>query len=124
MVDHKTYWYAANSEDEAAYLAAVLNSDAVNDAIKPFQARGLMGERHIHKKPLELPLRMYNDADALHVELAAMGKKATAHAATLPRADDFPNTLAARRAVVREALADVRKRIDQAVTQLFQRSAS
>ncbi|MCC6680906.1 MAG: hypothetical protein IT445_08385 [Phycisphaeraceae bacterium] len=69
---------------------------------------------------MELPLRMYNEKDAIHRELAALSKEATAAAAKLPNADDFPTQLAARRAAVREALADVRTRIERAVLKLLQ----
>ena len=55
LVDHKLYWIAVRQPMEAHYLTAILNADASNQAIKPFQSTGLLGERDIHKKLLDLP---------------------------------------------------------------------
>ena len=52
IIDQTLYWAVVNTEDEAVYLAGLLNSDAVNQVIKEFQPRGQFGERHIHKLPL------------------------------------------------------------------------
>ena len=60
VVDHKLYWAAFDTEEEAHYLAAILNSNVPNDEIKPFQSLGLMGERDIHKKVLELPIPVFD----------------------------------------------------------------
>ena len=40
VVDQTLYWYAAASEDEAVYLAALLNSAALAQAIRAFQPEG------------------------------------------------------------------------------------
>src|SRR5918992_1078847 len=52
FLEHKIYWLGTRSAAEGHYLASVLNSSAVNEAIKPFQTVGLMGERDIEKKVL------------------------------------------------------------------------
>jgi hypothetical protein len=70
-VDHKLYWCHCTSESEAYYLGAILNSRAVNEAIKPFQSRGLLGERDVHKKVLELPIPSFNETIDDHRKLAA-----------------------------------------------------
>lgn len=54
VVDQTLYWYAAASEDEAVYLAALLNSAALAQAIRAFQPEGGFGERHIHTIPYRL----------------------------------------------------------------------
>ena len=71
VVDHKLYWAECASLDEALYVAAVLNSEAVNDAIKPFQSLGLLGERDIHKKVLDVPIPNFSAAKRLHRDVAA-----------------------------------------------------
>ena len=48
IADQTTYSFGTNSEEEALYLTGILNSQYVSDIIKPFQARGMFGERHIH----------------------------------------------------------------------------
>ena len=43
VVDHKTYWCESNSEAEAHFVAAYVNSNFANNKIKEFQSRGLSG---------------------------------------------------------------------------------
>lgn len=59
VVEHKLYWTHCETAAEADYLAAVLNSEVVNEAIKPFQSTGLMGERDIEKKVLDWPIPLF-----------------------------------------------------------------
>lgn len=73
MLDHTLYWLPCSSPDEAHFLVAILNSRAVNEAIKPFQSMGLLGERHIHKKVLDLPIPEYDSRVTLHASLAEWG---------------------------------------------------
>src|SRR5947209_8238623 len=61
VVEHKLYWAAFDGEEEAHYLAAILNSNVPNNEIKPFQSLGLMGERDIEKKVLELPIPLFDE---------------------------------------------------------------
>lgn len=61
IVDCKAYLYQTNSEGEAFYLTAFLNSGFANEAIKAFQSRGLFGQRDIHTKILDVPLPKYED---------------------------------------------------------------
>ena len=51
VVDQTLYWAQVDSEDEALYLAGLLNSEAINLVIKDFQPKGAFGERHVHKLP-------------------------------------------------------------------------
>jgi hypothetical protein len=114
VMDAKVYYAVVSSEGEAAYLTAVLNSNFVNRAIKPFQSTGLQGERDIHRKPLELPIPQFDEEDSLHAELAELGKRATARAAELHARPNFPSHLADQRRVVRDYLADMLNEIDTA----------
>jgi len=83
VVDHESFFYETNDEMEAHYLAAILNSNAVNEAIKPLQPRGLFGERHIHRRPFMLPIPRFNKNDPLHVKLAELSKKCHAKVASI-----------------------------------------
>jgi len=74
IVDHVTYSAGCEDVREASYLCAILNSPRVNELIKPMQARGLWGPRHIHKKVLELPIPKYDACNAVHSELAELGE--------------------------------------------------
>jgi len=118
IVDHKTYWASCATPQEADFLAAILNSEAVNEAIKPFQSMGLMGERDIHKKVLDLPLPAFSSANATHRTLAQLGEQARMKAAALVKSPDFPPHLARRRRWMREQLKDLLTRIDEIVRTL------
>ncbi|TFC03364.1 N-6 DNA methylase [Cryobacterium sp. MDB2-33-2] len=51
IIDHSLYWMATDSEDEAHYLVAILNSDIVAEIVSNLQAMGLFGGRHIDTLP-------------------------------------------------------------------------
>ena len=76
VVDHKLYWAAFSDPQESDYVTAILNSETINERIKPFQSTGLLGERDVHKKLLELPIPTYNAAVQVHRELAELGHTA------------------------------------------------
>ena len=118
VVDVKLYWTSCETRSEAEYLTAILNSQVVNAAIKPFQSMGLMGERDIHKKALDLPIPRYKD-EARHRDLAALGAKARAQAAQAVTAAAFPSSLAQRRGWLREQLAELLADIDKIVKSLL-----
>lgn len=121
VVDHTLYWASFSSLEEAAYLAAVLNSETVNRRIKPFQSTGLLGERDVHKKLLELPIPPYDDGNRDHKELAYLGESARATAADILRSPEFPraSSLARQRGFVREGLMDVLADVDKLVRRIL-----
>lgn len=49
VIDQTLYWGRVTTEDEAIYITALINSQAVIKVIKAHQPRGAFGERHIHK---------------------------------------------------------------------------
>jgi len=72
--------YTAN-EEEAYYLTAILNSTAPNALMKDFQAKGLFGARHVHKKILDIYFPKFDANEPLHVQLAQLGQTSHAKAA-------------------------------------------
>jgi len=75
VADMVTYWFETTSDEEAHYLCAVLNAPLVDKAIKPFQPRGAMGERHITRLAFEvLPIPTFDPANGHHVELAELSR--------------------------------------------------
>jgi SAM-dependent methyltransferase len=119
VVDYRMFYLATESQEEADYLAAVLNAESVNDAIKPFQTLGLLGERHVSKKVLDLPIPQYKQKELAHRELAALGAKARIQAATLIKEPAFPASLAQRRGWLRERLSATLEEIDKRVIKLI-----
>ena len=80
MAESTTYVCFTATEEEAHYVCCYLNSAFANDAIKQFQAKGLFGERHVHKKILELPWPAFTVNNPWHRRLVALGRKAAAQA--------------------------------------------
>jgi len=76
IVDHKSYWMASKSENEAFYLTAVLNATAPNLMMKDFQSRGLFGARDVHKRILDIYWPKFNGKNKVHQQLAELSRKA------------------------------------------------
>jgi len=74
VADKKTMLYETSDEMEAHYLCAILNSDVVNDAIKPYQTKGLYGERDIVRRPFMLPIPKFDPNNPVHRRLAELSK--------------------------------------------------
>jgi len=55
IAESTTYFYETDDEVEAHYLCAFLNSNVINDAVKPLQSGGLFGERHFSRKAIYAP---------------------------------------------------------------------
>lgn len=134
IIDSTLYRYDTNNEDEAYYLASILNSSFVDKAIKPMQTRGLYGPRDIQKRPLELPIPKYNPNNVLHRELAELGKEATRRANMLlpnllkrfgydarlrERGYLLPQEVGRLRSVMRAHLEDILSRINKLTTQIL-----
>ncbi|MBC6991199.1 hypothetical protein [Hymenobacter sp. BT491] len=74
VVDKAAYAYYTHDANEAAYLAAFLNSDAANEAMKPFQSSGLFGARDVSRKILDVPLPRFDASNPLHMGLAEQAR--------------------------------------------------
>jgi len=116
VADIKTHFYETDDELEAHYLCAILNSNIVNDAIKPLQTKGLYGERDIGRRPFMLPIPKFNRNNPAHLRLAQLSKICHAKVAkvkfTKKRVGD-------RRKEAREAIKEELKEIDELVSKLL-----
>jgi methylase of polypeptide subunit release factors len=81
LIDHKAYWSAANSLEEAAYVAAILNTRIVLDRVKDLQPVGQRDPRDFDNLVWTLPIPEFDPSDAVHTDLAAAALRATAVAA-------------------------------------------
>lgn len=72
IVESVTYVFYTNNKDEAHFLAAVLNSTIPNLLMKDFQAKGLFGPRHVHKKILDVYFPLFNEKNKHHSKLASL----------------------------------------------------
>ncbi len=75
VVDHKLYWAAAESADEAGYLLALLNSEALRKKIAAHQSRGQWGARDFHKL-LANAIPQFDEGNSIHRELTAAADEA------------------------------------------------
>jgi len=116
IVDCKFFFYETNNEMEAHYLAAVLNSNVVNEAIKPLQTRGLFGERDIHRRPFMLPIPKFNENDPIHIKLAELSKRCHAKVASIKFTK---GTTASLRKEARKFIEKEIAEIDRLVSQLL-----
>jgi hypothetical protein len=103
VVEHKAYWAAARSEDEAGYLIALINSAAALAKIVDLQSHGQRDKRDFDNLVWTLPIPEYDDTDPLHRDLAA----AAAHAETVAAGVEFTESqhFTAKRRAIRAALA-------------------
>ena len=83
VIDHTAYWIATDSIQEARYLTAVINSERLEESVKPLMSKGQYGARDLHKHLWRLPIPEFDDSDSLHVELAEAGEAAAVGAQAL-----------------------------------------
>ena len=77
VVDTTCYYLSTETEAEAHYLCAILNSQPVDEEIKAHQPEGLWGARHIHRTPFEAcAIPIYEADNPDHLELARLSMAA------------------------------------------------
>lgn len=119
IIDHMLYWAKPDSEEEAHYLCAIINSETVRKRAEAYQARGQFGARHFDKVVWNLPIPRFDAKLALHRELATLGSEAEriAEVVELIETEKFQR---ARQRVRRALIADgVAVEIEKAVEKLL-----
>ena len=91
IVDRKLYQTTCQSEDEAYYVLAVINSDVLAGAATTFMTKGLYGARDFEKHGWKLPIPRYAANEPLHVRLSERGKAAEQECAAIIANSDIPN---------------------------------
>lgn len=124
IADTVTYVFYTSDLKEGYYLTAILNSAAPNKMMKDFQARGLYGARHVHKKILDIYYPRFDKSDVTHLQLAELSKaahtKASAFLAANPPAHDLtPMRLGKLRLDIKKHLIDEMREIDALVEKLI-----
>ncbi|MBM3335437.1 hypothetical protein FJY63_12315, partial [Candidatus Sumerlaeota bacterium] len=119
--DSVTYRYYPTSKDEAHYLVGCLNSNVVNQNIKPYQTQGLWGERDIHRRPFEVcSIPRFDPKNPLHIKIAAIAAQAERR---LKRwLAMIGGTVAQARATARGIVRHERAQLDDLVAQLLAQS--
>lgn len=124
IVESVTYVFYTSDLNEGYYLTSILNSAAPNKLMKDFQARGLYGARHVHKKILDIYYPRFDKSDENHLELAELSKaahtKASAFlAANPPQHDLTPMRLGRLRLDIKKHLTNEMREIDALVEKLI-----
>jgi hypothetical protein len=119
VIDHMLYWSKPNTETEANYLIAILNSEAARKQIEGIQAVGQFGARHFDKVMFTLPIPRFDVSELLHEQLADLATQAAEVAAQVPL--DGGVKFQRARKLVRMALieAGISPKIDEAVRELL-----
>ena len=81
LVDERLYWVICKDIEEANYLLAIINSDALYEAVQPLMSKGQFGARDLHKHLWKLPIPEYNPANPLHRAVSDAGATAAQAAA-------------------------------------------
>jgi len=119
-VESTEYVFDTDNEKESYYLCSLLNSKTIDDLLKPMQAKGLLGQRHIHKKPLEIPIPKFNASDKRHMRLAEIGKQCTIKISKeLPSISAKYQSIGKIRSAIRKVLEGEIKEIDSLVENIL-----
>ena len=81
LVGYTLYWTTSKDIQEANYLLAIINSEALYKAVAPLMAKGQFGSRHLVKQIWKLPIPEFDPDDPLHVAISDAGEAAAEGAA-------------------------------------------
>jgi predicted RNA methylase len=123
LIDHKLYWAALGSADEARFVCAMLNSEVVAITAAELQARGQHNPRDFDTHIFAVALPKYEPRDKKHQELAELAARAESVSAMVDLDEDWQFQKARR--IVREALREdgVSTEIDVLVDELVRGGA-
>ena len=76
IVDRKLYQTKCQSKDEAYYVLAIINSEALAADAETFMTKGLYGARDFEKHGWKLSIPLYEASDPLHARLSKLGATA------------------------------------------------
>ena len=124
FVESVTYVLETTQLAEAYYLTAILNSATPNEMMKEFQAKGLFGARHVHKKILDIYFPRFSPNNSTHQQLAALSEVAHNKASAFLRAHPPEQSLDAwrlgrLRLAIKEELESELNEIDQLVENII-----
>ena len=119
VIDHKLYWAAVDSVEEAHYVCGVLNSETLRVGVARYQSQGQWGARNFDKYVFNLPIPRYNGGNALHRRIAQAARTAEDVARLVPMKEGEYFTRARKR--IRAALKEhgIADRLEDLVTELL-----
>ena len=75
------FWIACKDIQEANYLLAIINSDALYELVMPLMSKGQFGARDLHKQLWKLPIPEFDPSKPLHSAVSEAGEAAATGAA-------------------------------------------
>ena len=81
LVDNALYWTTCRDLDEARYLLAIINSDALYGAVESLMSKGQFGARNLKKQLWKLPIPEFDAENPSHRAVSDAGKTAASGAA-------------------------------------------
>ena len=81
LIENVLFWLTCKDIQEAYYLLAIINSDALYEAVSSLMPKGQFGARHLHKHLWKLPIPAFDRSNELHVAISKAGKAAASGAA-------------------------------------------
>ena len=76
LVENVLFWLTCKNLQEANFLLAIINSQALYDAVTPLMPKGQFGARHLHKHLWKLPIPEFDPRNRRHVAIAKAGEAA------------------------------------------------
>jgi hypothetical protein len=119
VIDHKLYWGTAATVEEARYLVAILNTDAMTQRVRPLQARGEHNPRDFDKYVWWVPVPLYEESDDRHRALAGLSAEAEEFVASLDLSGGVAFEALRRRVRQELAASKTGKQIEVIVTELL-----
>ena len=120
IADQTTYVYGTNNEDEAYYLTGLLNTQVLANTIKPYQASGAFGSRHIHKLAVAV-IPIYQPKNKDHQSIVRHAKQITvaAKSALTEKMCNQVRAVGSRRRALRHAISDELTVLDNIVQNIL-----
>ena len=81
LVENLLFWVPCRDSDEANYLLAIINSEALYEAVSGIMPKGQFGPRHLHKHLWKLPIPEFDPDKLLHTAVSEAGRVAAEGAA-------------------------------------------
>ena len=125
IVDDRLFWIRCETRAEANYLASIVNSDVLREAVAPLMPKGQFGARHVHKHLWRLKIPEYDGGNTLHAELSKAGAEAAREAAArleeMRGASGASPPVALARRTLRQwlAISGLGQRIEELTTELL-----
>ena len=124
LADYTLFWIVCSDIQEANYLLAIINSQALYEAVASLMPKGQFGARHLEKHLWKLPIQGFDAGNSLHVRVSEAGEAAALGAAkqlTQLRQDRGEVTVTIARREIRKWLRESTegKAVEEAVEKLL-----